>query len=73
MVPRKPGERVKTDRRDAIKLARPLRAGELDPVWVPDAAHKAMRDLVRTINDGSQEGWPCLGLRAPTTRLPRGS
>jgi transposase len=47
MIPRKPGERVKTDRRDAIKLARLLRAGELDVVWVPDAAHEAMRDLVR--------------------------
>src|SRR5882672_1532090 len=38
MIPRKPGEHVKTDRRDAIKLARLLRAGELDIVWVPDAA-----------------------------------
>jgi len=47
MIPKKPGERVKTDRRDAIKLARLLRAGELDVVWVPDAAHEAMRDLVR--------------------------
>jgi transposase len=47
MVPRKPGEHVKTDRRDAIKLARLLRAGELDVVWVPDVAHEAMRDLVR--------------------------
>ena len=47
MIPKKPGEHVKTDRRDAIKLARLLRAGELDAVWVPDAAHEAMRDLVR--------------------------
>ena len=46
-IPRKPGERVKTDRLDAIKLARLLRAGDLTPVWVPDAAHEAMRDLVR--------------------------
>ncbi len=51
MIPRKPGERVKTDRRDAIKLARLLRAGELDTVWVPDAAHEAMRDLVRSRGD----------------------
>src|SRR6516162_3769925 len=47
LIPRKPGERIKTDRRDAIKLARSHRAGELTPVWVPDPAHEAMRDLVR--------------------------
>lgn len=38
---------MKTDRRDAIKLARSYRAGELTPVWVPDAEHEALRDLVR--------------------------
>lgn len=47
LIPRKPGERVKTDRRDAGKLATLHRAGELTPVWVPDQAHEAMRDLVR--------------------------
>ncbi|MBV8135527.1 MAG: IS110 family transposase [Deltaproteobacteria bacterium] len=47
LVPVKAGERVKTDRRDALKLARNHRAGELTPVWVPDAAHEALRDLVR--------------------------
>jgi len=47
LVPNKAGERVKTDRRDAEKLARCYRAGELTPVWVPDAAHEALRDLVR--------------------------
>src|SRR4051812_26115886 len=47
LVPRKPGERVKTNRRDAVKLARLLRAGELTPVWIPDPTHEAMRDLVR--------------------------
>lgn len=47
LIPRKPGERIKTDRRDAEKLARCLRAGDLTPVWVPDAAHEALRDLVR--------------------------
>jgi transposase len=47
LIPRKPGERVKTDRRDAGKLAALHRAGELTPVWVPDQAHEAMRDLVR--------------------------
>lgn len=47
LIPRKPGDRVKTNRRDAISLARLLRAGELTAVWVPDAGHEAMRDLVR--------------------------
>jgi len=48
LVPVKAGDRVKTDRRDALKLARSYRAGDLTPVWVPDAAHEALRDLVRT-------------------------
>ncbi len=46
LIPKKPGERVKTNRRDAAMLARLHRAGELTGVWVPDAAHEAMRDLV---------------------------
>ena len=47
LIPRKPGDRVKTNRRDAISLAKLLRAGELTAVWVPDARHEAMRDLSR--------------------------
>ncbi|MBI4458872.1 MAG: IS110 family transposase [Acidobacteria bacterium] len=47
LVPVKAGDRVKTDRRDAEKLARCYRSGELTAVWVPDAAHEALRDLVR--------------------------
>jgi transposase len=47
LIPRKPGDRVKTNRRDAISLAKLLRAGELTAVWVPDARHEAMRDLTR--------------------------
>jgi transposase len=47
LIPRKPGERIKTDRRDANNLAKLHRAGELTPVWVPDPAHEAIRDLVR--------------------------
>jgi len=47
LVPVKSGDRVKTDRRDALKLARNYRAGELTAVWVPDAAHEALRDVVR--------------------------
>ncbi len=47
LVPMKAGDRVKTDRRDAQRLAQSLRAGDLTAVWVPDAAHEALRDLVR--------------------------
>ena len=47
LIPKKPGDRVKTNRRDAVALARLLRAGELTPVWVPDEGHEAIRDLVR--------------------------
>src|SRR5919202_4540769 len=47
-IPRRPGERVKTNRRDAQSRARLLRAGELTAVWVPDETHEAVRDLVRT-------------------------
>jgi transposase len=51
LIPRKPGERIKTDRRDACKLARTLRSGELTAVWVPDEEQEAMRDLTRARDD----------------------
>jgi transposase len=47
LIPKRAGDRVKTDRRDAASLAKLHRAGELTAVWVPDAGHEAMRDLVR--------------------------
>ena len=47
LIPRKPGDRIKTDRRDAINLAKLHRAGELTAVWISDQAHEAIRDLVR--------------------------
>src|ERR1700682_126890 len=47
LTPRRPGDRVKTNRRDAVGLARLLRANELTAVWVPDGGHEAMRDLTR--------------------------
>jgi len=55
LVPVKAGDRVKTDRRDAAKLARSYRAGDLTAVWVPDAAHEALRDLVRAREDAKQD------------------
>ena len=51
LIPKKAGERIKTDRRDALKLARYLRSGELTAVWVPDREQEAMRDLTRARDD----------------------
>ena len=47
LIPKRPGERVKTNRRDALTLARLHRAGELTAIWVPDPGHEAVRELVR--------------------------
>jgi transposase len=54
-IPRASGERVKTDRRDALKLARLARVGELTAVRVPDSADEAIRDLVRGREDAVRE------------------
>jgi transposase len=51
LIPRKAGERVKTDRRDAQSLAQLHRAGQLTGVWVPDEEQEALRDLVRARED----------------------
>lgn len=51
MTPKRTGDRVKTDRRDASKLARLLRAGELTPIYIPEATDEAMRDLCRARSD----------------------
>jgi transposase len=51
LIPKKSGDRVKTDRRDSLSLARLHRAGELTPVWVPDGAQEALRDLTRARED----------------------
>lgn len=55
MIPRKPGERIKTDRRDSQKLAVLHRSGDLTAVWVPDTTHEAIRDLVRARVDASMQ------------------
>jgi transposase len=55
LVPKKPGDRVKTDRRDALKLARSHRNGDLTAVWVPDEASEALRDLVRQREAAKQD------------------
>ncbi len=55
LIPKQPGNKVKTDRRDALKLARLLRSGDLTPVWVPDEAHEALRSLVRARADAKAD------------------
>jgi len=55
LVPKKPGDRVKTDRRDALKLAHCHRSGDLTAVWVPDEASEALRDLVRQREAAKQD------------------
>jgi transposase len=55
LIPQSPGDRVKTDRRDAQKLARLLRSGDLTPVWVPDEQQEALRDLTRAREDAKED------------------
>ena len=55
LIPKRSGERIKTNRRDAVTLARLHRAGELTGVWAPDAAHEAVRDLVRAREAASDD------------------
>jgi transposase len=55
LIPIRPGDKVKTDRRDALKLARLLRSGDLTPIWVPDQAHEALRNLVRARADAKAD------------------
>src|ERR1039457_3268898 len=51
LIPKKAGDRVKTDRRDSMSLARLHRAGELTSVWIPDGLQEALRDLTRARED----------------------
>jgi transposase len=87
LVPKKPGDRVKTDRRDALKLARSHRSGDLTAVWAPDEGSEALRDLVRQREAAKQDQLrarhrltkfllrtgqrPPLGLKAWTERYMR--
>src|SRR6201981_357857 len=87
LVPKKPGDRVKTDRRDALKLARSHRSGDLTAVWVPDEGSEGLRDLVRQREAAKQDQLrarhrltkfllrtgrrPPLALKAWTERYPR--
>jgi transposase len=55
LIARKPGDRIKTDRRDSERLAMQHRSGDLTAVWVPDEVHEAMRDLVRARIDAMMQ------------------
>jgi transposase len=55
LTPKEPGDRVKTDRRDAVQLARLLRSGDLTPVYVPAIEDEAIRDLARAQEDAIRD------------------
>jgi len=55
LIPRKPGDRVKTDRRDAVTLARLLRSGDLSSIYVPTVNDEAVRDLSRAREDAMRD------------------
>ena len=55
LIPKRPGDRVKTDRSDAIRLAQLYRAGELTSVYVPTEEDEALRDLVRAREDAKED------------------
>lgn len=65
LIPRRPGVRIKNDRRDCVGLAELSRAGELKPIWVPDEAHEAMRNLWRAREDA-------VGMRLKTRQQLQG-
>jgi hypothetical protein len=74
LIPKKPGERVKTDRRDAVKLVRSLRAGDLSAVYVPSVGDEAFRDLSRRVASAATrcgcaciagQGWECESWNPP--------
>jgi transposase len=58
MMPRRPGDHVKTDRRDAMTPARLLRAGELTAIWIPDEAHEAVRTAISSARDAARKMMP---------------
>ena len=62
-IPKKASARVKTDRRDAVQLARLLRAGDLTPVYIPTVDDEAIRDLVRAREDTLKDGKAAKGNR----------
>ena len=69
LTPRRPGQRIKTDRRDAAKLVRLFRAGELTAIHVPDEAEEAVRDLL-ALPGGRPAGCPAVAPSAPEVPRP---
>ncbi|WP_143521287.1 transposase, partial [Pseudomonas sp. 2995-1] len=55
LIPQRPGERIKTDRRDSIRLAQLYRAGELTSIYIPTKEDEALRDLVRAREDAKED------------------
>jgi len=73
LIPKKPGDRVKTNRRDAIKLARLMRSGDLTPVYVPTVGDEAIRGHCQLVENLDQTPFPGGNLRVYERRKYRGS
>lgn len=70
MIPKRSGDRVKTDRRDSAMLARLHRAGELRAIYAPDSADEALRDLVRARRCGDRRDAGDIGSRPSSCAKP---
>jgi transposase len=70
LIPKRPGDRVKTNRRDAVGLAKLLRAGEITAVWVPDERHEAMRDLSRAREAARKDTATLIAIRDQAAAIP---
>jgi transposase len=55
LIPKKPGEKIKTDKRDALKLAKLLKSEDLTPIYVPEPEDEAVRDLSRARETGMKD------------------
>jgi transposase len=70
MIPKRSGDRVKTNRRDSVTLVKLLRAGELRAIWVPDTVHEAVRDLTRAREVARSQEKASTGVVVPAPPWP---
>lgn len=68
LIPRRPGDRIKTDRRDSVRLAELARAGELTAIWIPEPQDEAVRDVSRAREDAAQRAPAVAGISAAPRR-----
>ncbi len=68
LIPRRPGDRIKTDRRYSVRLAELARAGELTAIWIPEPQDEAVRDVSRAREDAAQRAPAVAGISAAPRR-----